>query len=187
MKTDKYIEAIAARKSIKLSRNIRKMAAKQKDKQAEEKYAKQRDKGLNMNQLIACCDQTRRDNAIRDSVKIVTLKRSGKEKIVSKSLTYDNTTGVLKVRPHKHVVEIMPSAGGEHINVTFSKAKRLLVGCDCEDWLYRFEYAMDKRWGASNGIQYGNAEYPEETNPSLNPGICKHLWVLLRFMKQKGY
>lgn len=51
--------------------------------------------------------------------------------------------------------------------------KKVLVSCDCESFVYTFEYA-NAAHGASR-IIYSNGNPPVVTNPGLEPGLCKHL------------
>ncbi len=57
-----------------------------------------------------------------------------------------------------------------------SQCPAVLMTCNCDDWMYRFEYAAWYRGAAE--ILHGNGEYPESTNPSLKFSACKHLLLL---------
>lgn len=51
--------------------------------------------------------------------------------------------------------------------------QRVIAQCDCESYVFTFEYA-----NAANNcarLLYSNGEYPGFTNPELHPGFCKHL------------
>lgn len=58
------------------------------------------------------------------------------------------------------------------------KQKRVLVSCDCENFMYTWEFA-DNHWGAAK-IKYSNGEPPVATNPGYHPGMCKHLVCLAK-------
>lgn len=66
-----------------------------------------------------------------------------------------------------------------------SKQSRIYVSCDCEDWVFRWEYAVAK-CGATK-ILYGNGDAPVMTNPMEVPGCCKHLSHALEVIITKGY
>lgn len=52
---------------------------------------------------------------------------------------------------------------------------------NCADHMYRYEYAMAKRYGTAF-IYRCNGEFPVETNPGLKPGICKHVRLALKHL-----
>ncbi len=58
------------------------------------------------------------------------------------------------------------------------------VHCDCPDFIYRMEYA-NAQIGAAD-IVNSNGQWPEKTNPSEKPGICKHLMGLISFLGGGG-
>ena len=131
---NKFVESVIAAKAGSM-KTIKRIARARKvrlaGKEADEKFNRSRSKGLNIDQLIASCPRNIRENAIRDKVTITGLKlNKAKNKIFSKSLTYDNTSGRQKIRLHKHVVEKL-FTDNEPENVKFSKARRILVMCDC--------------------------------------------------------
>lgn len=57
------------------------------------------------------------------------------------------------------------------------------ASCSCPDWMYRWEYALHQK-GAAN-IEYSNGQAPTATNPTLRPGVCKHMVKLLQTIKSK--
>jgi len=50
------------------------------------------------------------------------------------------------------------------------------LSCSCDDFLFRFEYALYRRGAAD--IRHSNGEPPDITNPAHQPGCCKHLIAL---------
>ncbi len=50
---------------------------------------------------------------------------------------------------------------------------KVKLSCNCMDFVFRWEYALFRKGGAD--IHYGDGTAPENTNPMLNPGCCKHL------------
>lgn len=55
---------------------------------------------------------------------------------------------------------------------------RVWLSCNCDNFLYQWEYALAKHGGAD--IVYGNGEPAIVTNPKNIPGCCKHLYRVLR-------
>ncbi len=64
------------------------------------------------------------------------------------------------------------------------KQKRVMVSCSCENFVYVWEYA-NALHGASR-IVYGNGEPPAYTNPSNQPGLCKHTYKLAQILFDEG-
>lgn len=60
---------------------------------------------------------------------------------------------------------------------------RVRLSCSCDDFMYRWEYALYIRDGAQ--ILYGNGEPPVDTNPRMKPGCCKHLVALIYLARQR--
>lgn len=67
---------------------------------------------------------------------------------------------------HKTLVRLIPGT-----------KDRLWVRCSCEDFTFRWEYALTQN-GASN-IKYSNGAAAVVTNPNNVPGVCKHLYKIL--------
>lgn len=65
---------------------------------------------------------------------------------------------------------------------TVNKHRKVLVQCQCENFVYVFEYA-NATVGASRLI-YSNGAPPAYTNPGLMPGMCKHLVALMKIAKE---
>lgn len=63
--------------------------------------------------------------------------------------------------------------------------QRVLVSCDCENFVYMWEYANAEH-GASK-LVYGNGEAPVFTNPSHSPALCKHLVAVATKIIAKGH
>lgn len=53
---------------------------------------------------------------------------------------------------------------------TLGRQKRVLVSCDCEDFMYTWEYALST-WGAAR-IQFSNGDPAVVKNPGNYPGMC---------------
>lgn len=65
-----------------------------------------------------------------------------------------------------------------------NKHRKVIVSCDCESYVFTFEYA-NAAHGASR-IVYGNGEPPIVTNPDLAPGMCKHLVAVATSIIKSG-
>ena len=84
--------------------------------------------------------------------------------------------------PRDHKTQIV----GRDPDLKLSDRKqKVLVSCDCENFVYVWEYANAEH-GASK-IVYGNGEKPDFTNPSHSPGLCKHLSALAAKVIAGGY
>jgi hypothetical protein len=49
----------------------------------------------------------------------------------------------------------------------------VMADCNCHRWMFVWEYALWYRGAAA--LLRSNGEYPEQTNPTLKIGLCKHL------------
>jgi hypothetical protein len=131
---------------------------------------------LYFDELFRAIPESRIRNAMRDHVTIVSLKRSktNPNRLNSQSLTYEIGQ---PPRRYRHVL-IRLDEGKR-----FSKS-RLLVSCGCDDHMFKWEYALTKR--GNSQIVYGNGEPAVNSNPSNYPGCCKHIYTLLKLVKQKN-
>lgn len=58
--------------------------------------------------------------------------------------------------------------------------QRVLMQCDCENYVYTFEYANAAHNAAR--ITYCNGQYPTFMNPQLAYGCCKHLVAFANYL-----
>jgi hypothetical protein len=58
---------------------------------------------------------------------------------------------------------------------------QVVFSCDCQRFLFMYEYALWKRGAAE--LRFGNGEPPVKTNPRMRPGCCKHFKRVYVFMK----
>lgn len=65
-----------------------------------------------------------------------------------------------------------------------SRQKSVLVSCDCEDFMYTWEYALST-WGAAR-IKYCNGEPAVVKNPGNYPGMCKHLVAVAKLAVERA-
>ena len=67
-----------------------------------------------------------------------------------------------------------PSSSKYLSMVTFLDNKlHCTCSCSCDDFLYRWEVALNKKGAAE--IEYSNGKFPNTTNPALQTHLCKHL------------
>lgn len=139
-------------------------------------------KGLTLKQLLANTPKMMKMNGEETTVK--KFKRS-KTKSLRPAITATcrhNDPFRPDAIPRDHETQIV--GRDPDLKITDRKQK-VLVSCDCENFVYTWEYANAKH-GASK-IVYGNGDAPGFTNPGESPGLCKHLTALAYQIIQKGY
>jgi hypothetical protein len=140
--------------------------------------------GMTARDLIGSTDPSRIENAVRDRVTLVGFKQgtgANRNKILSKTLTYDNTGRRLVIRPHEQSIEKKIEQPGDD-KQSFSNSK-LIVQCSCEDHCFVWEYALNHHGAAK--IRSSNGEFPVFKNARLAPGVCKHVWLVLKHIVRK--
>ena len=60
----------------------------------------------------------------------------------------------------------------------------VVVSCSCDDFWSTWEVALNKKGAAR--LEYSNGRSPDEKNPKLVPGCCKHLYFLGHNLITKG-
>ena len=101
-------------------------------------------------------------------VRTGTSKSSGKVRLVAKTRSLGK-----KEYERNHYSSMLENHG----------SGRFRLSCSCDDFMFRWEYALAMRDGAQ--ILYGNGEPPVDTNPRMKPGCCKHLIALIFLAKQR--
>jgi hypothetical protein len=112
-------------------------------------------------------------------VKIVEIKVKknidGYPLILAKTISTETPKGEaknLKTAPHYVTsIELYPK-------------KQVIVSCSCDDWLFTYEVACNKKGAAR--IEYSNGENPGTRNPAMTPGCCKHLYALSTKLISEG-
>lgn len=104
------------------------------------------------------------------------------QKIIGKMLTTREVTA--------KIANISYLGQRDVYDITVPSVKRFIVNGgviahNCEDFNFRWEYALATRWGASQIINEGADQFPVATNPGLSLGCCKHGFVLLTLIKQR--
>ena len=64
-----------------------------------------------------------------------------------------------------------------HFHGPVIDAPSVVVSCACRDFMFRWEWVLNKRGSAD--IIYGNGRPPDTSNPNYLPGVCKHLFKIL--------
>lgn len=62
--------------------------------------------------------------------------------------------------------------------------QKVIVSCSCDDFLYMWEYTLNKRGAAR--IEYSNGESSKDRNPMQIAGCCKHLYALSTLLISQG-
>lgn len=62
--------------------------------------------------------------------------------------------------------------------------KQVIVSCSCDDFLFTWEVALNKKGAAR--IEYSNGEDPKDRNPAKTPGACKHIYALSTHLIMQG-
>ena len=124
---------------------------------------------LTLKQLLSKSIDSRRKAATK--VRIVNLRTRYSDPVAVRASTY--TPG---------------SATGERYDteITFLynrhdvPTENVKVTCGCDDFKYTWEYALNHAGAAD--IIHCNGEPPEEKNPQMIPGLCKHLIAMAVLM-----
>lgn len=101
-------------------------------------------------------------------IRVGTSRASGKVRLVAKTRSLEK-----KSYDRSHYSTMLEAHEGG----------RVRLSCSCDDFMFRWEYALAARGGAQ--ILYGNGEPPVDTNPRMKPGCCKHLIALIYLAKQR--
>jgi hypothetical protein len=75
-------------------------------------------------------------------------------------------------RQYRVVIKQYPAKPREYKRIGVN-IHRTWVHCSCPNFLYVWEYALAQHGGSD--IISGNGNPPTTTNPSLIPGVCKHV------------
>lgn len=102
---------------------------------------------------------------------------------VGKDFLHKGKTATLEPgKPSRRHVQSFMAVGDP--DAPLSKAKAIKVHCTCKDWQMRYQWVMNKE-GAAFGPPAVN-EPPVQTNPSMSPGVCRHITVALVRILRNG-
>lgn len=126
-------------------------------------------RGLTLKYLLGNTPKMMRYNAQECSFKKwkpTKTKTGGRPAVVAK-VVHNSQFKIDRERPHEVTfIGLKPDLKLSHRN------QRIMVSCDCENYLFMWEYANAVHGAAK--IIYGNGEPPSFTNPGESPGLCKH-------------
>lgn len=71
-----------------------------------------------------------------------------------------------------------------NVALTFTSGDKCVLSCSCDDFMYRWEYALAKKGGAE--MKFGPGDPPVATNPTLIAGCCKHIIALYNKLQADG-
>jgi hypothetical protein len=108
----------------------------------------------------------------RNNARYVSLARLVPTKQGWRSTTITKESGK---RARRHVQRVHPPVG---FNGSFRSCKGLRCDCDCDRYLYVWNYALNAEGLAVEDRTNGDA--PVATNPNQKLGCCKHLILTLR-------
>ncbi len=97
-------------------------------------------------------------------------------------IKFETLTRMPGEKPRVHVQRIY--AADPNWKGPLSQCPAIKIACTCGNYLFEWEVANAYR-GASD-IIYSNGNFPIETNPSLRPGVCKHVLKCLLFILQNN-
>lgn len=147
-------------------------------------------KGMTLRQLIKNTPNIFRVNAEDVVIKKLTHTKTKTGMPAISAVAYTNDRyRPMKVR-RNHTIYVI---GLDKVSVTdpapafdkpINKHRKVLVSCQCESYVFVWEYA-NAAHGASR-IVYGNGRAPVVTNPRLATGMCKHLVAVATKIIQKG-
>jgi hypothetical protein len=102
--------------------------------------------------------------------------------IIFKGVQYREQTG-------KNIIPLIINSGQKYLldQLSFEK-NEVLVRCDCKDHQWRFCHtnAVDRSLYGRDRKKYEAKYRPGSANPKKLPGLCKHLMVLGKVLKESG-
>ena len=136
-------------------------------------------KGLSLTKLWRSTPAYFKNKARDDDVKLKSYKltktKGGMPAIVAKATS-------MAQRPPRRV-HTCSVIGLDKEVPQLSSQKRVLVSCDCESYMFTWEYA-NWTWGAAR-ILYSNGDPAVVKNPGNKPGVCKHLVELISTIMER--
>lgn len=134
--------------------------------------------GLTALQLMKSTPALMRNNSNHVTIKSIKRSKTKKGSVAYTAICEDH---VVNKRPRPHKILIIGKDANKQ-TITGEKQK-VLISCDCESFVYTFEYA-NAQHGASK-IIYGNGDPASTTNPGNSPGCCKHCFAVLSLLRDR--
>jgi hypothetical protein len=131
---------------------------------------------MTMQQILDKTPRNRRDKA--DYVIISDTKKASTDygTVIYKAKVY--STHDNKGNPKRRGQRIV------YVTTVETNMKQTVVSCSCEDFMFTFEYALNKKKAAR--IEYCNGEPPIDRNPRMIPGCCGHIFKFGTALIAKG-
>lgn len=131
---------------------------------------------MTMTQILAKAPKNRKDKSEYCRVKNAKVQSTAYGTRIYKAQVFSIADN--QGNPHKH--------GQRNVYVTTVETndKQVVVSCSCEDFMFTFEYALNKKKAAR--IEYCNGEVPVDRNPRLVPGCCGHIYKFGTTLIAKG-
>jgi hypothetical protein len=132
---------------------------------------------LSLRQIIKNTPSNRRRAAasvVVKAIKIKTHPTSGRPLVMAKTLSRETIKG--KKKP--------VGSANTYVTTIEVAGKYAIVGCSCQDFLYTFEWTLNKQKAAR--IEYSNGESSFERNPAQIAGACKHVVALGEKLIEEG-
>jgi hypothetical protein len=133
--------------------------------------------GLTIRQIIKAAGPTRRQASAYVDIKKTSIKKTAQGWPLVLCKTSSNVTAQGKSKPGG-------SANTYVTTIAVGPKKQVIVSCSCDDFKFTWEYALNKKGAAL--IEYSNGEHPEEKNPGLQAGACKHVVAVGQMLIDKG-
>lgn len=130
---------------------------------------------LTIKQILKATPKDRRIRSL--NVKLIINKKE-KQRISFTAYSIHDAEGRIVRNPKKYkVLVLMLDTVGSF------KTAKVKVDCECADYWSTFEVALHKQGAAD--IKHSNGELPHIKNPTLVPGVCKHLYAALTLLLNK--
>lgn len=140
-------------------------------------------KGMTLRQLLRATPRLMINNAqdVELYEKKITRTRSGMPALKAVAITNDPfRPNKVKRRHNTFIIGAELDKENNPVKKPVNRHRKIICSCSCESYVFTFEYA-NAAHGASR-IVYGNGEPPVVTNPSMAPGLCKHLVEAARYL-----
>lgn len=136
-------------------------------------------KGLSLRGLIKNSASYALNNAIDVVIDTATKATTKAGKPIYKAVVHTEDPMNSNKVPRPHECFIVADTLTD-TNKPINKSQFVIVQCDCDDYMYTYEYANAAHKAAY--LIYCNGNFPVHTNPHLQPGLCKHLIALAKHM-----
>jgi len=130
---------------------------------------------MTMQKLMDKTPQGRRNSAQSVVIREVKVTKTTYKTLKYKAKTWSRTDSVGNIKGGKPTI---------HKTMVETNGKQVVVDCDCEDFMYFWEYALNRKKAAR--LTRSNGEPPVDKNPRMVPGVCKHVYALGEKLLNRG-